>query len=91
MHNEDSNQPAQPAQSLQFPHEETSHPWLSKMPSEDLDQTVNLQADLNHLWAHMAKGTFADVATHLTFTTFLANSADNILVIFFLFFPENRF
>ena len=33
----------------------------------------------------------AVVNSVLTFTTLLANSADNKLVIFFLFFPENRF
>ena len=27
---------------------------------------------------------------HLTFTSLLANTADDKLVIFFLFFPENR-
>ena len=36
------------------------------MPSEDSDQTVNVQADLNLYLVHMSKDTSSDVATHLS-------------------------
>ena len=60
-HNEDSSActSAQTDQDLRCLHEEILHPCLSKMFSANIfDHPANAQADLNHRWAHMSKGTF---------------------------------
>ena len=38
---------------------------IQKAPSEDSDQTAHAHADLSLRLAHMAEGTFSDVAAHL--------------------------
>ena len=52
-------------QSLRCPHEETSHPLLSKMrPAKIL---IRLRkSDLNLRFAHMPKGTFSDIAAQIS-------------------------
>ena len=52
--------------SLRCPHEDTLHPWLSKMHQRWFrSDCANAQADLNLRWAHMSKCTFSNVAVHL--------------------------
>ena len=38
---------------------------IQNAPSEDSDQTVSAQANLNLRWAHTSKGTFSDVTVHV--------------------------
>ena len=53
-------------QSIRCPHEETLHPWLSKM------RPVKVLSDRNLRLVHLPDSTFSDVATQiLTPLTFL--------------------
>ena len=53
------------------------------------EQVTSLQAELK-MKGSQFDGEKTSCCTLLTITIFLANSADNELVIFFLFFPDNR-
>ena len=59
-----SDASAQSDQSLCCPPEETLHPWLSSVPSEDSDQTPHDQAELNLRW-HMSEGMFSQFVAHI--------------------------
>ena len=66
--NEDSNQPAHPPSLIAvYAVRKKKFCVLSypNAPSEDSDQTVKAQADLNLRWAHMFEGTFSKVAAHI--------------------------
>ena len=58
---------AQSDRSLRCPHEETLHPYISKMrPVKILiSLRIHAQADLNLRWANMSEGTFSSVVAQL--------------------------
>ena len=53
-------------QSFHFSHEESLHPWQSKMHLvKILIRLPKVQADLNLCWMHMSEGMLSDVAAHM--------------------------
>ena len=54
----DLNQPVNPSY-LPCLYEETASVAIQNAPSEDSDQTAQMQSDLNLLWTHISEGMFS--------------------------------
>ena len=81
--NDDSNQPAHPHSLVRV--------FVIRVKTLcNLGYTKCAQPELSLRWAHMIESTFSNVTDPLTLTTLWADSADDKLVIFFLFFLQNR-